>query len=112
MVPNSSLFDETTFYGQFTRDLLHCTSEVVIECPFITRERMRMLSPVFRDLVARDVRVYVITRDPLKHEPGYEEQSEEGIHNFEVMGVRVFLVLAIATENWLFLTERFSGRVV
>lgn len=90
---NSSLFDESTFYRQFTKDLLRCNSEVVIESPFITTERMKTFKPIFEDLVARGVKVYVITRDPLEHEEGYEVQSEEEIHWFEVMGIQVFLCL-------------------
>lgn len=88
---NSSLFDEATFYPQFTRDLLHATSEVVIESPFITAERMKTLLPVFEDLISRGVKVYVITRDPIEHENGYEVQSEDEIRRFEALGVQVFL---------------------
>ena len=88
---NSSLYDETTFYTQFTQDLLRVTREVVIESPFITTERMRQLSPVFEALVARGVKVVVITRDPLEHENGYEVQSENEIRRFEALGVQVFL---------------------
>lgn len=39
---NSSLFDETTLYQQFTRDLLRATREVIIESSYITNQRMRL----------------------------------------------------------------------
>ena len=48
---NSSLYDETTFYAQFTQDLLRARREVVIESPFITSERMKSLYPVFEELI-------------------------------------------------------------
>jgi phosphatidylserine/phosphatidylglycerophosphate/cardiolipin synthase-like enzyme len=88
---NSSLFDETTFYRQFTRDLLRCRHEVVIESPFITSERMAKLYPIFESLIHSDIRVYVFTRDPKEHSNGYQEQSEAEIKRFEQLGVQVFI---------------------
>lgn len=87
----SSLYDETTFYSQFRRDLLRASREVVIESPFITRERTDMLYPTLKTLVDRSVRVYVVTRDPREHSETMEEQSEAEIRHFEELGVQVFL---------------------
>ncbi len=88
---NSSLFDETTFYQKFTQDLLHASREVVIESPYITRERMIGLFPIFNALIKRDVKVYVITRDPREHMESLENQSESEIRKFEALGVQVLL---------------------
>jgi phosphatidylserine/phosphatidylglycerophosphate/cardiolipin synthase-like enzyme len=88
---NSSLFDETTFYTQFTRDLLGCRSEVVIESPFITTQRMRSLFPVFEKLIRRNVAVYIFTRDPKEHSSAFEIQSEAEIRRFEELGVQILL---------------------
>lgn len=90
---NSSLHDETTFYRQFTKDLLRSTSEVVIESPFITTGRMALLYPIFEKLVNRGVKIYVITRDPNEHSNGYEVQSEVEIQRFERLGVQVLLCI-------------------
>lgn len=87
----STLYDETTFYKQFTQDLLRCTSEVVVESPFIARERAGKLYPVFEKLVARGVKVYVFTRDPKEHDEHMEVQSESEIQRYEALGVQVFL---------------------
>ena len=88
---SSKLFDEKQFYQTFIKDLCDCKKEVIIESPFITCSRMKMLYPVFEKLVKRGVKVYVITRDPREHSNGYEEQSEEEIQRFEGLGVQVFL---------------------
>ena len=90
---NSSLYDENTFYKQFKKDLLRSKSEVVIESPFITTARMNKLTPVFKKLVNRRVKVYVITRDPKEHKPPYVEQSELEIQHFERIGVQVLVCL-------------------
>jgi len=88
---NSSCFDETTFYRQFEQDLLHAAHEVAIESPYITKERMKGLFPIFERLVHRGVKIYVFTRDPREHSESLEVQSESEIQRFEELGVQVLL---------------------
>jgi HKD family nuclease len=64
---NSSLFDETTFYDKFITDLNNCTKEIIIESPYITSKRAEMLIPIFNNLLAKGVKIYVMTRDPKEH---------------------------------------------
>ncbi len=90
---NSSLHDEKTFYQRFTKDLLNCKSEIIIECPFITSERTESLMPIFQKLLDKRVKVYVITRDPKEHYEDMAVQSEIEISKFEVMGVHVLLCI-------------------
>ena len=87
----SKLYDETTFYYQFKHDLLRSTSEVIIESPFIATERARILYPIFQTLIARGVRVYIVTRDPSEHSETMEAQSETEIQHFDALGVQVLL---------------------
>lgn len=87
----SRLFDERTFYQAFLNDLKGCRTEVYIESPYITSKRAEMLIPIFNNLLARNVKIYVMTRDPKEHEEGMEYQSEETISYFERMGVQVLL---------------------
>ncbi len=65
--------------------------EVIIESPFITSSRTRILFPILKKLVERGVKVYVITRNPKEHELGMEIQSENAIKTFEMIGVQVLL---------------------
>ena len=85
------MHDETTFYQHFCRDLLHASREVVIERPFITSERMAMIYPIFERLVARGVKLFVITRDPQEHSETMVIQSEDEIQRLEALGVQVYL---------------------
>jgi len=87
----TSLFDESTFYKQFTTDLLKAKHEIVIESPFITTERMNKLVPIFNKLVKRGIKVYIITRDPREHLSPYKEQSEREIQHFERIGIQVLI---------------------
>jgi phosphatidylserine/phosphatidylglycerophosphate/cardiolipin synthase-like enzyme len=90
---SSRLFDEKTFYQAFLRDLEGCRDEVIIESPYITSKRAEMLIPIFENLLARSVKIYVMTRDPQEHDENMEYQSEETISLFERMGVQVLLCI-------------------
>ncbi len=52
---------------------------------------MKILTPVFKKLLKRNVKIYVITRDPSEHNETMEVQSEEEITKFETMGVQTLL---------------------
>ena len=89
----SSLFDETTFYSAFTYDLKNCQKELIIESPFITIERTKFLTPLFKEVLKKDIKIFVLTRDPNEHNRRMEQQSEEAIRIFEIIGVQVLICL-------------------
>ena len=88
---NSSLHDEKTFYPAFIYDLERCNEEVIIESPYVTTERMRLLRPTFEKLLKKEVKIYIITRDPKEHGLGMEFQSEDAITWCEQVGIQVLL---------------------
>lgn len=88
---NSQLYDDITFYSEFKKDLRHCKKEVIIESPYISGQRMCILSHLFENLVNRKVKVYIITRDPNEHDINMKQQAEEAILRFERMGVQVII---------------------
>ncbi len=90
---DSELFDETTFYPAFIRDLAHCTEEIIIESPYITAKRMSMIMPVIEQLVNKGVTVYILTRDPREHTKMMIDESESIIEHFEAIGVHVLLCI-------------------
>jgi phosphatidylserine/phosphatidylglycerophosphate/cardiolipin synthase-like enzyme len=74
---DSRLYDDKTFYPAFIKDLNNCGSELIIECPFITRRRLQHLLPTLQMLKDRKVRIIINTKDP--HELD-EERREEAYH--------------------------------
>ncbi len=87
----SKLYDEQTFYKQFMKDLKASKREVIVESPFISSTRMYSLAPLFRALVSRKVKCYVITRDPDDHDITMKQQAEKEIRKFQTIGVQVIL---------------------
>jgi phosphatidylserine/phosphatidylglycerophosphate/cardiolipin synthase-like enzyme len=88
---DSELHDETTFYQRFVQDLDKAKEEVIIESPFISAARMRMLYTTIARLISRNVKVYIFTRDPSEHNEEYDTQSELEIKRFERLGVQVLI---------------------
>ncbi len=75
----SRLFDETSFYDSFIRDLKNCKNELFIESPFVISARMKVLIPLFKKLLAKGVKIHIITRHPSEHEGEFAYQATEEI---------------------------------
>ncbi|MDE2026207.1 MAG: hypothetical protein KGJ07_06960 [Patescibacteria group bacterium] len=88
---NSSLYDEKTFYQAFLQNLSRCQNEVVIESPFIATFRMKTFDRVFKNLLKKGIKIYIITRDPKEHDNGDEIQSEGTVRWCEILGIQVLL---------------------
>lgn len=65
---NSTLYDDSTFYARFAKDLNNCHGEVIIESPFITSRRLDLLMPSLQKLKSKHVRITINTRDPETHD--------------------------------------------
>ena len=86
---SSSLYDNTTFYKSFVKDLKHAQHSVLIESPFITTKRMIDLLPIFRTLRQEGVRIVVNTRNPEEHDSDYQQQALLAIFEMQELGVTV-----------------------
>lgn len=87
----SILYNEHTFYNQFTRDLRSAKKEVIIESPYITTKRLKALIPIFENLKAKNIPVFIITKAPQEHDEMMAMQSELGIHFLENLGIQVLI---------------------
>ena len=88
----SKLFDEKTFYKTFIQDLGECTKEVIIESPYITCSRMEIFKPVFKKLLNKKVKIFLITRDPIEHDEHIRHQAANEMLECKEMGVNIILL--------------------
>lgn len=88
-VRNSQLFDERDFYSYFQKDLLDAEQEVIIESAFLTINRINSLLPIFRHIMNKGVRIFVLTRLPREQSGTMVSQSSEGLKILELNGVVV-----------------------
>jgi hypothetical protein len=89
----STLHDQDTFYPSFQHDLKNCSSELIIESPFITTRRMNELLPLLRKLSKRGARIYINTRDPIEHSPEYAVQAFSAVAALQGLGVVVLFTV-------------------
>lgn len=86
---SSSLFDESSFYKTFIRDLSLCTREAIIESPFITGNRVASLLPIFSKMRSRGVKITVNTRHPAEHEAPFDIRARKAIESLQSIDVDV-----------------------
>lgn len=86
---SSSLYDNTTFYKSFVKDLKDAQRSVLIESPFITTRRMNDLLPIFRTLRQQGVRIVVNTRNPEEHDSDYQQQALLAIFDMQELDITV-----------------------
>ncbi len=86
---SSSLYDQSTFYDRFYKDLRSARRRVVIESPFITQRRSMPLFPTMSKLKKRGVEVVVNTKPIEEHDSQYQEQAIAIVEMMQDLGVRV-----------------------
>lgn len=85
----SQLYDQDTFYRAFLHDVRSCKRQLIIESPFITSKRVRILLPIFRQLRERGVQIIVNTRNPEEHEGIYKAQAAQAVAQFQTLDIVV-----------------------
>lgn len=88
---DSQLFDETTFYRAFIKDLKTAKRNVVIESPYLTEKRAQQFARTLKRLKKNKVRVRVNTREPRHHDKNLEIQAWKAIKVLRRSGVKVYI---------------------
>jgi phosphatidylserine/phosphatidylglycerophosphate/cardiolipin synthase-like enzyme len=86
---DSKLFDDKTFYPAFIKDLNNCGSELIIECPFITRRRLQSLLPTLQKLKDRKVRIVINTKDPYELDEDRRNEAYHSVASLQHKGIQV-----------------------
>lgn len=107
MFKSSKLYDQTTFYTAFERDLRRCKRELVIESPFITTRRMNALLPILANLRKRNVTIIVNTRNPNEHDGDYSHQAQDAIEAMQDLGIAVLYTVGHHRKLAIFDREVF-----
>ena len=86
----SDLFNESSFYDAFIKDLKHCKTDLVIESPFITNKRMATLLPTLEKLNVKKVNIIINTRDPIETDDEYRRsEAYRAVSRLQHLGIRV-----------------------
>jgi phosphatidylserine/phosphatidylglycerophosphate/cardiolipin synthase-like enzyme len=90
-LPSSQLYSEQTFYRQFISDLKSAKKRVIIESPYITVSRMEKIKTILLNLLNRNIKLTIVTRDPSEHDDIIRYQATEEILSCKEMGVNIVL---------------------
>jgi hypothetical protein len=72
------------------KGLENCSSELVVECPFITCKRLHQLLPIIQKLKDRKVRIVINTRDPYEHDKErWRDEAYRAIATLQCIGVHI-----------------------
>jgi phosphatidylserine/phosphatidylglycerophosphate/cardiolipin synthase-like enzyme len=85
----SRLYDEKTFYTAFIKDLNNCGSELIIDCPFITKRRLQYLLPTLKALKDRKVRIIVNTKNPAELDEDRRDDAYHSVASLQHKGIQV-----------------------
>lgn len=85
----SQLFDESTFYRSFMKDLSAAKRSIIIESPYLTEKRALQFSKLFERLKKRGVSIRINTRDPRHHNKTLEIQAWKAIKVLRKHDVKV-----------------------
>lgn len=86
---DSKLYDEKTFYPAFLKDLNNCGSELIIECPFITKRRLQYFLPTLKMLKGRKVRIIINTKDPIELDEERQNEAYRSVASLQHKGIQV-----------------------
>ena len=89
----SRLFDQGKFYEAFIADLRRAKTRIIIESPFITMKRLRMLLPILQQMSDKGVQVIVNTKPFDEHSQLLYEQALQANIALQEAGVTVFMTV-------------------
>jgi len=86
-----AFYSEFYFYEQFRRDLSEAKNLVVITSPFITVNRTTQFEELFRELIKKNIKIYIITKPPKEQYGHLETMGEEMIDELKKIGIEIVL---------------------
>ncbi len=86
---DKSLYNERTFYIDFTKDVMRAKREVVIYSPFVSTYRSARFKRTLTLLKERNIDLFIFTRRIEDYDPSQQKQAEEAINQYKAMGAHV-----------------------
>ena len=83
------IYDGKNFYPVYLQDMKSAAHEILIVSPFMRKNRLKQLLPVFTQAVQRGVFISVITRPPEDFTGENADLTKENAHMLEAIGVKV-----------------------
>lgn len=90
---DTRLYDQDSFYQEFIKDISHARNRVIIESPFMTTKRVKLLLPILAKLIKRGVKVIINTKPFDEHEGLLYEMAIESVEQMQSIGVQIIMTV-------------------
>ena len=87
--PADIIFDNSSFFPVYHKDMMSATREMVLVSPFVTRRRALQALPNIKTVSEKKVSVVVITRPASAYEDKDRPALEESLASLQEAGVRI-----------------------
>ncbi|MFW9941601.1 MAG: AAA domain-containing protein [Candidatus Thorarchaeota archaeon] len=88
-IPHGATFTEKDFWPSFMRDLYNLNEELIIFCPFLASGRVGKLSNIFKYLITKSKRIFIITLPPNQQPKIFKQDINSVIRHLKSIGVTV-----------------------
>jgi hypothetical protein len=85
-----NLFNETTFYPAFTKDVLEAKREIIIYSPFVSKYRSDTFNQLLYKLSKTNVDIFIFTRPIDEYDREQRNQVQKVLNHYEEMGAYIF----------------------
>jgi phosphatidylserine/phosphatidylglycerophosphate/cardiolipin synthase-like enzyme len=89
--PADIIFDNSSFFPVYHKDMMSATREMVIVSPFVTRRRALQALPSIKTVSEKKVSVVVITRPASAYKDKDRPALEESLASLQEAGVRILV---------------------
>jgi phosphatidylserine/phosphatidylglycerophosphate/cardiolipin synthase-like enzyme len=84
-----NLYNEKTFYREFTRDMLKAKKEIIIYSPFVTKFRSDFFRHTFTELRRRNISIFIFTRPLEEHDYLMRSEISCALKDYEELGILI-----------------------
>lgn len=85
-----NLYNESTFYPAFTKDMLAAKREIVIYSPFVSKYRSDTFNRILYKFKDTNVAIFIFTRSLDEYDLTQRKQAEAVLRYYEEMGAYVY----------------------
>ncbi len=85
-----NLYNESTFYPAFTKEMLAAKREIIIYSPFVSKYRSDTFNSILYKLKDKNVDIFIFTRPTNEYEREQRKQAEAVLARYEEMGATIF----------------------
>jgi phosphatidylserine/phosphatidylglycerophosphate/cardiolipin synthase-like enzyme len=104
----TNLYNQNNFYQALAKDMLNAEKEVIIYSPFIGKYRAEQLLKTFKELIRRNIAVFVFTRTVEEHEIQVQEEIQAIINEYRAAGVFVSCLSDSIHEKAAIIDQKIS----